>query len=244
MRSNLDNNRARGLVIESMLKVRSIFAISANQVLVAGMPMVLAYDPANTTRTITMEAITAASEGLEKEIWNLSTGTGSLTILNPSAATIATVPPGGKALLRVMNQAWVAFVELSGVAAQTVGARSVLSFYTTHAFLGNGTIIGAAIPFDFTVISTTMRVKNAVTTAAKAATLTTRINGVACTGGVLSLTSANQTPNGNAVAATAITALNTGTAGQVLDTLTSGVTAFVEGEGYLEFVVQNRNLAA
>jgi len=68
-------------------------------------------------------------------------------------------------------------------------------------------------------------------TAAKLATATLGISGVACTGGVISLTSANCTPAGNSVASTTITALNTFTGGQSIGFTISAVTAFVEGNG-------------
>jgi hypothetical protein len=105
-------------------------------------------------------------------------------------------------------------------------------------------VIAAAVPFDFTLNSVLVRDRVAVTTAAKAATLTAQVNGVSCTGGVISMTSAGQTPSGATQTGTAITALNTGTAGQTVGVLASAVTTFVEGDGYLEFNLTNRSLAA
>jgi hypothetical protein len=56
---------------------------------------------------------------------------------------------------------------------------------------------------------------------------------------VVSLTSANCTPTGTLVAGTAITANNgTTTAGQTVEVAVSAVTAFVEGDGYVEFTIQ------
>lgn len=80
-------------------------------------------------------------------------------------------------------------------------------------------------------------VTTAVTTAAKLATLTPKIATVACTGGVVSLTSANCTPIGAEVDGTAITALNTFTAAQQLSVDVSAVTAFVEGAGQIVVVL-------
>lgn len=83
------------------------------------------------------------------------------------------------------------------------------------------------------LLKTQFMVSTAVTTAAKAATLTPKIATVAPTGGVISLTSANCTPIGAEVDGTAITAGNTFTAAQQLSVDVSGVTAFVEGAGQI-----------
>jgi hypothetical protein len=73
---------------------------------------------------------------------------------------------------------------------------------------------------------------------AKAATMTVQINGTAVTGGVITLTSANTATSGAAVASTAITALNgTQTPNLTVEVAVSGVTAFVEGDGYVEFTL-------
>lgn len=103
------------------------------------------------------------------------------------------------------------------------------------AGLANSQVRKIAMPSNFTVNSVGFRVGTPVTTAAKAATLQAQISGVACTGGAISLTSANCTPTGAAVAGTAITAANTGAGGATLEVAVSGVTAFVEGDGYVEF---------
>jgi hypothetical protein len=76
-------------------------------------------------------------------------------------------------------------------------------------------------------------VTTAVTTGAKAATLTPKIATVATTGGVMSLTSANCTPIGAEVDGTAITGANTFTAAQQLSVDVSAVTAFIEGAGQI-----------
>jgi hypothetical protein len=100
-----------------------------------------------------------------------------------------------------------------------------------------------AVPYAFTLLATAFRTAKAATTAAKAATLTPDINGVAVTGGVVALTSANQNTIGGSVAGSAVTAANTGTAGQALGVTASAVTAFVEGDGWVEFTVLNNDLA-
>lgn len=110
--------------------------------------------------------------------------------------------------------------------------------------LATGTL-KLALPFAFTVVGTPQfRVAKPATTAAKAATATLQVNGVAATGGVISLTSANCTPMGAAVAASAaVTAGGTGTAGQTVEFALSAVTAFIEGDGYFEVTVTNNDLA-
>lgn len=109
------------------------------------------------------------------------------------------------------------------------------------ALLVNGQTFKVPLPFGYTVTAATARVDVAVTTGAKAATLTTQINGTPTTGGVISLAGTYAT--GGTQAGTAITALNTGTAAQTLEIAVSGVTAFTEGTGHVEFTVVNTDLA-
>jgi hypothetical protein len=89
---------------------------------------------------------------------------------------------------------------------------------------------------------TAMRYRQGVvtTTAAKQATFTAQVNGVAVTGGVVTPASNTDTGTaGAAKAASAITAGNTFTAGQTVEAAVSAVTAFLEGTGYIEFDVTN-----
>jgi hypothetical protein len=73
----------------------------------------------------------------------------------------------------------------------------------------------------------------AATTAAKAATLNLEIDTTNVTGGTIALTSANVTPKGVVVPASAITGANVLTRESKLSVEASAVTAFAEGEGYL-----------
>ena len=100
-----------------------------------------------------------------------------------------------------------------------------------------------AVPFAFTVTAALFRTAKPASTASKLATLTVEINGTGVTGGAMALTTANQNTIGGTVAASAITAANTGTAGQTLGVTASAVTAFVEGDGWVEFTVVNNDLA-
>lgn len=103
-------------------------------------------------------------------------------------------------------------------------------------------VFAKKIPYNFTLLSTAFRVLKAATTAAKAATLTPIIAATPVTGGVLALTSANMTPINNVVAGTAVTAGATGNAGDALGVTASAVTAFVEGDGVIEFTVRNDDI--
>ena len=83
----------------------------------------------------------------------------------------------------------------------------------------------------------------AVTTAAKASTINLEIGTTNLTGGVISLTSATCTPKGVKVAGTAVTALNTGSATDVISVEASATTAFVEGSGFFAIRIQNMDTA-
>lgn len=108
--------------------------------------------------------------------------------------------------------------------------------------LVNTTTYRVALPFGFTVLSARFVADVPATTTSKLATLTLSTTAGAVTGGVMALTSANMTPTGAAVAATAISGANaTGTAGQEVIITVSAVTAFVEGSGHVEVTVSNNS---
>jgi len=100
--------------------------------------------------------------------------------------------------------------------------------------VANGDILTAYTPgFHGRIKALDFAVSDPATTAAKAATLNAEIGTTNLTGGTVALTSANCTPLGAIVAGAAITA---GAAFDRDDTISieaSGVTAFVEGQGYL-----------
>lgn len=242
-RTNLESNRTRGLMIETALvKGVMLSAIAANQVLVTGMPHTLAYDPAATNRNITLYTPAVVALSIEHEIWNIGTGAGVLSILSPAAAVLGSIAAGQMAVVRWINGAWNVFTRGSGTSAETNAAKMVIPLYTSFASLANTNVLAWKAPFAGTLNLIGMRTKAPATTAAKLATLTGQIAGVPVTGGVLSLTSANMTPTNVRVDSTPITALNTFTAGQSVGALLSAVTAFVEGDGYLELDVTNTDL--
>lgn len=110
--------------------------------------------------------------------------------------------------------------------------------------LVNAAVWKAVVPFAHVLESATFRTGKPATTAAKAATLTATVGGVAVTGGVIALTSANQATTGTNTDATAISGAGaTGAAGGTIEWTVSSVTAFVEGNGYIEMTVINKDLA-
>ncbi len=95
----------------------------------------------------------------------------------------------------------------------------------------NGSIAARFTPgFAGRIKKLTASVVDPVTNGSKLATFTPAIGGVAVTGGALALTSANCTPVGAKVDASAITAANTFTATDEITLVASSVTAFLEGQ--------------
>ncbi|MGH8758326.1 MAG: hypothetical protein ACREVW_02240 [Burkholderiales bacterium] len=132
----------------------------------------------------------------------------------------------------------------TGTAANTAAAGigvQTLAFHVNLASLAaNGDVLTEYVPgYKFKVLAVDFHVCKAVTTGSKAVTINLEIETTNLTGGVVALTSANCTPAGVAVAGTAVTAANTGTAAQKLSIEIASVTAFVEGDGWLLVKLQN-----
>lgn len=173
---------------------------------------------------------------------------------NPDSAVGSTIASGAIVMPGVGDlsfpwdlDALTAFTDNSGgTKSDTIAAtlaKNLIVFGPWQATtIANGNLYEYAVPYAFQVLSATFRAEVAITTGAKAATFTTRINGVATTGGVIS--AAGTYAVGATQAGTAISGGNTGTAGQTLESLVSGVTAFTEGTVHLELVVLNTDLAA
>jgi hypothetical protein len=122
--------------------------------------------------------------------------------------------------------------------------KTTIALYITLANLTNADVITAYTPgYAFKLLKVSFGVQVAATTALKLATITPYISGVAVTGGILSLTSANCTPKGTIVAGSAITALNTGDDAATITLTASAVTAFVEGTGWILIEIQNTDVA-
>jgi hypothetical protein len=125
--------------------------------------------------------------------------------------------------------------------ATNAAKQTVLIPLGSMALLANGQTFELPVPFAFTINSVTFRDDVAITTGAKAATLTTKINTTALTGGVVSVAGTYAT--GATQAGTAVTATNTGVAGDLINIAVSAVTAFVEGTGHVEVSITNNDLA-
>lgn len=165
----------------------------------------------------------------------------------------AAVSPGGapqaaltttqlKALNATLLTGISAFTDNTGGTATSTLAAGVgifdWLFYVSLPDVTNADLIGAFTPgYAFKVLKVDFLHEKAVTTGAKAATLTPKINGSAITGGVLAL--AGTYAAGAVTAASTITAANTGTAAQTFSITGSGVTAFTEGNGVIRVKVQN-----
>lgn len=107
---------------------------------------------------------------------------------------------------------------------------------------GNVDVVTAMSPgIDGTLEYAEFVVTSPVTTAAKLATISPFINAVAVTGGAIALTSANATPLGKVIAGSAITANNAITGKDTLSFKATGVTAFAEGEGFINVRVRLAN---
>lgn len=123
--------------------------------------------------------------------------------------------------------------------------------YVTLAFPVLNTLIAAAdfvvdytVPFPFKVVELKSICTAAVTTGAKAATVTVKLDGTAVTGATVAMTSANQTPIGAILTGTATDVLAGGNniayaAGSKLKLTGSSVTAFSEGSTVFHITLQN-----
>jgi len=124
--------------------------------------------------------------------------------------------------------------------------KHTFSFRIALAGLTNADVLTSFVPgFKFAIEKVMFAVQAAVTTAAKLATITTKVDAVAITGGVLALTSANCTPKGKVLTGTTVTGANDDNLGSDTSSITltaSAVTAFVEGDGELIIILRNREV--
>lgn len=116
-------------------------------------------------------------------------------------------------------------------------SRGTWCFHFKLASLADGDIITEFTPgFAGTIEKFYAVVTDPVTTASKASTLNLEIGTTNLTGGALALTSANCTPLGKVVDASAITAANTFGSTDKISMEASSTTTFVEGEA--TFVIE------
>lgn len=114
-----------------------------------------------------------------------------------------------------------------------------LTFTIDLADIADGDMITNFVPgFSGTIIGFHAVVLKAATTAAKASTLNLEIGATNLTGGSLALTSANMTPKGAVVSATAITGGNVFGSTDSISVEASSTTTFIEGRISLVIVYQ------
>ena len=127
--------------------------------------------------------------------------------------------------------------------ASTAGVSQV-GFPIVMADIANGDLVTGYTPgYKFKVLDFDFVTGTPVTTGSKTSTLNLEINATNITGGTASLTSAVCTPLGAIVAASAITALNTGSATDTISIEAATTTTFIEGNGTLLLTIQNMDVA-
>lgn len=233
-RVRLDNCQAQGLVIESLFKMNiAKFTNPANNFQLSdGMPPTVLFDVSGGAKTVLMPPITTLNKFSQWDLGNVG-ASNALTIKDPTGTiTLATLNPNQIAFITQDGTTFYAFV--STVTSGVIKTETVL-LPVTLANLANGVNPTMAIPYNFTLTGFGYRTLVPTTTAAKTATLQAQVNGVNVTGGNLVLTSnTNTSPSANLAGASAITGANVGTVGQTIGFVTSGVTAFTEGSGWIE----------
>lgn len=105
-------------------------------------------------------------------------------------------------------------------------------------------LVDYVVPAGFKLVDIRAVITKAATTAAKAATITAKIDGTAVTGATIALTSANCTPIGTILTGTATDVLAGGNniaygPGSKLKVTGSSVTAFVEGAATITLTLQS-----
>lgn len=119
------------------------------------------------------------------------------------------------------------------------GAPVILAFPILLATIANGDLMTEITPgFAGKIVSFFGVVTAPATTGSKLSTLNLEIGTTNVTGGALALTSANMTPLGATVAASAITAANVFTATDVLSIEAASTTAFAEGSVVLYVIIR------
>lgn len=144
-------------------------------------------------------------------------------LLQPVAATGAWDNPLTASITDNSTGASSTTTFAAGVAKTTVGI-----YIRAASITGNVLLYTYTPGYKFKIARISAMCVDAVTTGAKAATLTTAINGVNTTGGVVVLSGTYALGSQQASSA-AITAANTGSATDPITVTASSVTAFVEG---------------
>jgi predicted RecA/RadA family phage recombinase len=169
------------------------------------------------------------------------TDIGSRVYVSDSATVTTTVGNGiyvGK--IMAVDSATSVWVSLeSGEALSAIYVRSILTIPVKLAKVATGDVVTTYTPgFAGVIEKMSFVVTDPVITGSKAATLNLEIGTANLTGGSLALTSANCTPLGAVIDATAITAGNVFGASDTISVEAASVTAFAEGEGALLIVIK------
>jgi hypothetical protein len=132
----------------------------------------------------------------------------------------------------------------SNVLAAGVGCFTLTIPIVLAAVTGAGDVLtNYTLGYAFKILSVDCRVVVPATTITRSLSLNLEIGTTNVTGGVVALTTANCTPLGAAIAGTAVTAANVGTAADTLSVEAASVTAFAEGEVVLLIRIQNMDSA-
>lgn len=126
--------------------------------------------------------------------------------------------------------------------AAGAGKSTLAVYFRAAAITGNVLLFTYTPGYKFKITRISAACVDAVTTGAKAATLTTAIGGTPTTGGIVVL-SGTYALGAEQASSAAVTALNTGTSAQAITITASSVTAFVEG-GFMVYIeIQNMDTA-
>jgi hypothetical protein len=141
------------------------------------------------------------------------------------------------------NSGGTAIAPVSGVGTLPAIVTQTVTIPVNLSELTAATTLNIDPGFNGKIAAINFRVgAKPASTASKAATLTVGVAGTPATGGVVALTTAACNAVGAQVAGSAITAGNSFTASQAVDVAISAVTAFVEGDGFIELTLINTDL--
>lgn len=213
---------------------------------------------ANGFRTIGVMGVPSATshEGEVRQVHTFITNDDAATVETAnyfdSLLTPAIVKTGDLLLVSIDNDGTPRFgsyvITVSGghvvITKEGAGAGkglNTLAFFVNLADIAAGDVLTNYVPgYNFKIEAFDFRTGKPVTTGAKLASLNLEIGTTDLTGGVIALTSAAATPAGKDIAGTAITANNVGGPTDSFSIEASGVTAFVEGNGWM--IIKIRNL--
>jgi len=174
------------------------------------------------------------------------TAAGSTINTGAKAVAAGTQPPLAAALPTAVVDVGLTGAPVNAVntAAFQIGcAESTLTInFVASAITGNVLLYTNTPGHRFRIRKISASCVGAVTTGAKAATLTTAIGGTPTTGGIVILSGAYALGSQQASSA-GITAADTGTSAQAITITASSVTAFIEGAFCVHITIQNLDTA-